>query len=113
MEGGFCGREFWEEVGRMGTPMVTIAGCAHWQAGKVERHNGIIKDMFTKVVNHTNPVGKDAMIRVSREIMHAKNALVREHGWSPYALVFGREPRVFGEVMANGNPVSYHMGPWA
>lgn len=113
MEGGFCGREFWEEVGRMGTPMVTIAGCAHWQAGKVERHNGIIKDMFTKVVNHTNPVGKDAMIRVSREIMHAKNALVREHGWSPYALVFGREPRVFGELMANGNPVSYHMGPWA
>ena len=39
MEGGFRGKEFWQEVGSHATLVMTIARTAHWQAGKVERHN--------------------------------------------------------------------------
>ena len=35
--------------------------------------------------------------------------MVREHGWSPVSLVSGREPRIFGELVHNGNPASYHL----
>ena len=48
------------------------------------------------------------MRKLAREVAWAKNSLVREHGWSPVALVFGREPRVFGELHQGGNPVMYH-----
>ena len=48
------------------------------------------------------------MVKVGREAAQAKNELVREHGWSPNILVFGREPRAFGEVHSQGNPVAYH-----
>ena len=45
---------------------------------------------------------------VGRETCWAKNTLVREHGWSPVALVFGREPRVYGELHSQGEPSMYH-----
>ena len=107
-EGGFAGEEFWDQVGKAGTLMLSIAGTAHWQAGKVERHNQIAKDMIQKVINHTQAKGEQAMKEMAVEVSHAKNSLVREHGWSPNTLVFGKEPRVFGELMQQGNPSLYH-----
>ena len=108
MEGGFAGADFWEKVSQAGTSLSAIAGTAHWQAGKVERHNSIIKDMLRKTVQCTQPKGMEAMRVLSREVTFAKNSLVREHGWSPVALVFGKEPRVFGELNSEGNPSTYH-----
>ncbi|CAL1168448.1 unnamed protein product [Cladocopium goreaui] len=54
-------------------------------------------------------VGCVAVERIAMEAAWAKNSLTREHGWSPVALVFGREPRVSGELVQDGNPVSYHF----
>ena len=108
MEGGFAGEDFWEKVSQAGTSLSAIAGTAHWQAGKVERHNALVKDMLRKTVQCTQPSGREAMRVLSREVVFAKNSLVREHGWSPAALVFGKEPRVFGELYSEGNPASYH-----
>eukprot|EP00439_Symbiodinium_sp_Y106_P019445 s3274_g2.t1 len=48
------------------------------------------------------------MRTVGREVAWAKNSLVREHGWSPVALVFGKEPRVYGELHGEGEPIAYH-----
>ena len=109
MEGGFRGKEFWEEVMQHGSTVVMIAGTAHWQAGKVERHNQIVKEIIRNVSNHLGTRGADQMKQLAVEATHAKNSLVREHGWSPAALVFGREPRVSGEIYEDGNPVSYHL----
>ena len=108
LEGGFQGRDFWIDVGNAGTALSSIAGTAHWQAGKVERHNQTIKDMLHKTIRHTQVKGREDMRKMAREVACAKNSLVREHGWSPVALVFGREPRVFGELHSGGNPTSYH-----
>ncbi len=108
MEGGFRAREFWEKVSNHGTNVMSIAGTAHWQAGKVERHNQMIKDILRNVIKHVGAKGTEHVIQVAVEASHAKNSLVREHGWSPVALVFGREPRLSGELYEDGNPVAYH-----
>ena len=85
--------------------MLSIAGTAHWQAGKVERHNQIAKDMIQKNRNHTQTKGEQAMKEMAVKISHAKNSLVREHGWSPNTSVFGREPRVCGGLLQQGTPL--------
>ena len=108
LEGGFQGHEFWHAVGNAGTSLSAIGGTAHWQQGKIERHNQTIKEMMSKTIRHTQPKGREDMRRLAREVAWAKNSLVREHGWSPVALVFGREPRVFGELHQGGNPASFH-----
>lgn len=108
MEGGFRGEGFWKAVGDGCIPVVPIAGTAHWQAGKVERHGQTLKRMMENVIRHTNVHGKEDMIKMAQEACQAKNELVREHGWSPNMLVFGREPRVHGEIHIEGNPVVYH-----
>ena len=107
-EGGFQGKQFWEQVSSAGTLLTSIAGTAHWQAGKVERHNQIIKDMITTTIRHTQARGREQVRSLAREVSWAKNSLTREHGWSPVALVFGREPRVFGELVEQGNATGYH-----
>ena len=107
-EGGFQSREFWDKVSKAGTILSSIAGTAHWQAGKVERHNQTIKDMLHATIRHAQAKRRDDIRLLAREVCWAKNSLVREHGWSPVALVFGREPRVFGELYHEGNPASFH-----
>ena len=107
-EGGFQGREFWEKVGASGSVLSSIAGTAHWQAGKVERHNRTIKDMLRTTIRQARVSGREEVRVMCREVAWAKNSLVREHGWSPVCLVFGREPRVYGELYESGNAVSYH-----
>ena len=107
-EGGFGSDPFWKQVGEGMTSVVSIAGKAHWQAGKVERHNQTIKRMMESVIRHGNVKGPEDMDRVGRETVQAKNELVREHGWSPNILVFGKEPRAFGEIHSQGNPAAFH-----
>ena len=48
------------------------------------------------------------MKHVGREVGYAKNTLVREHGWSPVALVFGKKPRMYGELHSQGEATAYH-----
>ncbi|CAE7631963.1 RE1 [Symbiodinium sp. CCMP2592] len=107
-EGGFRGKEFWNQVSESGASLVSIAGTAHWQAGKVERHNQTVKDMLRTVIRHTHVRGREQIRVAGREVCWAKNTLVREHGWSPVALVFGKEPRVFGELHSQGEPNMFH-----
>lgn len=38
-----------------------------------------------------------------------KNMLVREHGFSPAQLLFGKEPRNFREMVENGEACAYHF----
>ena len=102
LEGGFVVHEFWTQVTQAGSSLSSIAGTAHFQAGKIERHNQTIKDMMFATIRQTSPIGREDMRKLSREVAWAKNCLVREHGWAPVALVFGREPRVFGELYHEG-----------
>lgn len=109
MERSFAGQEFATAMGEVGIAVSPIAGQAHWQHGKIERHNGIIKEMLQKVVAEGNVVGSDEMRWACLETVGAKNSLIREHGFSPNQLLFGRELRCFGELEENGEPCSFHF----
>ena len=75
MEGGFRSREFWEDVSNHGTTVISIAGTAHWQAGKVERHNQIIKEILRNVIKHVGAKGSEHVRKVAAEAVRAKNSL--------------------------------------
>lgn len=108
-ERGFIGPGFVEPVSRMGSLVTSIAGQAHWQNGKIERHGSVLKDMIQKTVTQSGANGVEEMELVGKECVVAKNSLVREHGFSPEQLVFGREVHKEGELWANGEPVSFRF----
>ena len=116
LEGGFVGHPCWQRVTQAGTNLVAIAGMAHWQAGKIERHNQTIKEMLFATIRQTSQIGREDMRKPSWEVAWSKNSMVREHGRAPIALVFGREPRVYHDMHCQsmsryncpGNPTSYH-----
>ena len=81
LEGGFVGREFMQPILQSGTNLAAIAATAHWQAGKIERHNQTIKEMMFATIRQTSPAGREDMRKLAREVAWAKNSLVREHGW--------------------------------
>ena len=49
-------------------------------------------------IRQTSPIGREDMRKLSSEVAWAKNC----------ALVFGREPRVLGELYHEGNPSAFH-----
>ena len=109
MERGLVSREFVDTMSEGGTRVIPIAGQAHWQHGKIERHGSILKDMINRVVREAKVKGEEQMEWLAMECTQAKNMLIREHGFSPNQLVFGKEPRVFGEIEENGEPCAYHF----
>ena len=108
LETGLGSREFALALGEGGISVVPIAGQAHWQHEKIERHGSILKDMLGRVISQLGVHEGDRLGWVADEVTMAKNMLVREHGFSPSQLLFGREPRAFGEIEENGEPVAYH-----
>ena len=108
LERGLVSQEFVEALSEAGVHVVPIAGQAHWQHGKIERHGAILKDMFGRVVKETGAVGEEQMTWLGAECVQAKNMLIREHGFSPAQLVFGREPKAYGELVENGEPCAMH-----
>ena len=50
LETGLGGKDFATALGEANINVVPIAGQAHWQHGKVERHGSIVKDMLRRVL---------------------------------------------------------------
>lgn len=109
LEGGFISQSFVETMSRGGIMVTPVAGQAHWQHGKIDRHGSTLKDMILRVVKQTGVVGKDHMTWVGIEAAMAKNSLIREHCFSPAQLLFGKESRLFGELEENGQPCAFHF----
>ena len=59
-----------------------------WSNGMCERSNGIIVEMVEKILEDTNCKVSSAVAWA----VNAKNSLNNVHGFSPYQLVFGRNP---------------------
>ncbi|CAE7728714.1 RE1 [Symbiodinium sp. CCMP2592] len=67
--------------------------------GKCERHGGIIKRAFKRLVKDHNVVGKDDVKVAMLEAQVAKNEFMRVGGFSPTQWVLGRLPRGVGHVL--------------
>lgn len=109
LERGFGSQEFASALGEAGVTVVPVAGQAHWQHGKIERHGGILKTMIQKVLHEIDGKKPLEVDWAAQEVTQAKNMLAREHGFSPSQLVFGKEPRAFGEIEANGDICTVHF----
>ena len=109
LERGFGSQLFSETLGEAGISVVPIAGQAHWQHGKIERHGAIIKDMLGKVITEQDIKTPEELSWAANEVSMAKNTLIREHGFSPAQLLFGRKPKPFGEIEENGETCCYHF----
>ena len=68
----------------------TTAAYSPWSNGLLERHNQTLTDTLLRLKEDNNC---DWDIALSWALM-AKNALDNEHGYSPYQLVYGRNPNL-------------------
>ena len=110
LESGLGGQAFATALGESGIQVVPIAGQAHWQHGKIERHGGVLKDMLRKVLIQNDCHDAEQVGWMANEVTMAKNMLAMKHGYFPSQLLFGREPRLYGEIEENGEPCGFHFG---
>eukprot|EP00974_Lingulodinium_polyedra_P125443 11194512-Lingulodinium_polyedra.AAC.1 len=66
--------------------------------GRIERHNTVWRDVFVKVIDQHMPVDDQQLLVAITATNSAKNSTVRQHGRQA---VFGRLPRVPGELLAD------------
>ena len=69
-----------------------IAAEAHWQLGKVERHEGLFQTIFRKTLAEVLPESEESWKECVVETQNAKNSMMNVAGISPCQFVFGRNP---------------------
>jgi hypothetical protein len=69
------------------------------QIGRGERHGGLFKRNFKRVVKEHNVVGKRDIKLVAAEVIAAKNDMIKRGGFSPAQWVLGKAPRGVGHLL--------------
>ena len=91
--GGEFQGEKWEPVcERFNITQKTTAAEAPFSNGVCERHNLLIGEMTQKIIDDVGCPLQTALMWA----VHSKNSLINIHGFSPYQLVFGRNPNIPG-----------------
>ena len=97
--GEFANAEFVDLCENLNINFMTTAAESPWSNGLVERHNGIIGEAVAKIVEDV-----DCSVEVALcWAVNAKNSLQNIHGFSPYQLVFGKNPNL-PSVLTNKLP---------
>ena len=86
--GEFCNESMIELAEKFNLNLKTTAAESPWSNGLVERHNQIMGEMITKTQEDTGCT-LDMAIMWS---VAAHNSLTNVHGFTPFQLVFGRNP---------------------
>ena len=64
-----------------------------WSNGTCERHNGIITEMLKKILMDRSDISLSTALD---HAVYSKNCLLNKSGFSPYQIVFGKNPRIPG-----------------
>ena len=88
--GEFANHEFLEMCESLNINFITTAAESPWSNGLVEKHNDILGEAVYKILED---------VKCSIEVafcwaLNAKNSLQNIYGFSPYQLVFGRNPNL-------------------
>ena len=89
--GGECSNEDYNEM--CNSYNITIkktAAESSFSNGLMERHNAILEEMLLKICKESSSNLEIAL----QWVINAKNSLSNVHGFSPYQLVFGMNPRL-------------------
>ena len=90
--GEFVNEEFLETCESLDIAVKTTAANSPWSNGVCERHNGLIAESFDKIIEDVQCSAQIALAWAT----NAKNCLANNFGYSPYMLVFGKNPRFPG-----------------
>ena len=88
--GEFANEAFMDMCQNLNITFLTTAAEAPWSNGLVERHNGIIGEAVSKIIED---VGCSVEVALAWAT-NAKNSLQNIYGFSPYQLVLGRNPNL-------------------
>ena len=88
--GEFCNNEFTNMCEALNITVRTTGAESPWSNGIVERHNRTIAEMLDKILEENNCNIEIALAWS----LNAKNSLQNVHGFSPYQLAFGTNPRL-------------------
>ena len=91
-----------EQFDAHGCIFTTAAKASPWQIGQVERHNDLWKKTLKKLVWSQQVAGKDDMLLATAATNMAKNSMSRQHGFSPYQWIIGRDIRLPGALSDEG-----------
>ena len=90
--GEFSNEDFRQLCEKVNITVKTTGAESPWSNGMCERHNQVLGEMLEKTLADSNckmDIAVDWCI-------NAKNSLQNVHGFSPFQLVFGRNPRIPG-----------------
>ena len=88
--GEFVNKLFTDMCENLNVRFITTAAESPWSNGLVERHNGLIGDAVSKIMEDVDCSVDIALCWA----INAKNSLQNIYGFSPYQLVFGRNPNL-------------------
>ena len=105
-ERGFSAELFVTKLGRAGTLYTPSAAYAPWQKGRVERKIESIKMIIKKTVLQVGIVEQEMRI-AGIEAATALNQRPGPNGVSAGMMLFGQKMKLYGELYANGEPLTH------
>ena len=97
--GEFNSQVFRDMAENLNMSVKTTAGYSPWSNGIVERHNATLTETLMKMKEDTDLSWETAISWA----VNAKNSLLNVHGFSPYQIVYGRNPNL-PSVIVNKPP---------
>ena len=97
--GEFNSQIFRDMAENLNMSVKTTAGYSPWSNGIVERHNATLTETLHKIRENSSISWETAISWA----VNAKNSLLNVHGFSPYQIVFGRNPNL-PSVIVNKPP---------
>ena len=88
--GEFANQDFINLAEKFGITVQTTAAYSPWSNGTIERHNQTLSNMLDKVLSDSSCDLPTALAWV----LNAKNSLTNTHGFSPYQLSIGTNPKL-------------------
>ena len=105
-DAGRCnlGQSFLDVLERDRTTALDVPGEAHEQMGDVESQGRHFEETLQRVLDEMSPENFNEWIECVDVTCEARNSLLRRAGYSPYQLVFGREPEFPGDDLVGEQP---------
>ena len=87
----------------------SITSAAPWQRGRIERHGETVKEMLSRIDNHT-PIETDKDFDYAlQQCFQAKNSMSVAKGYSPEPAVLGKASRVPGSICSDETTVTHSL----
>lgn len=105
-DAGRCnlGQSFLDILERDRTTALDVPGEAHEQMGDVESQGRHFEETLQRVIDEMTPDNFTEWHECVDVTCEARNSLLRRAGYSPYQLVFGKEPEFPGDDLAGEQP---------